>query len=119
MAVTAEKNKEWEYVSPSAIKFYNMHKKKGAFGFASCQAMAAAIGDSVQADPDAANVIDRIELSQAGQGDPAKSGFFMNIYLKEQFIQDQIKNIYQTQNLRLQQTIDLEAAEATAVEEEK
>ena len=36
VAVTAEKNKEWEYVSPSAIKFYNMHKKKGAFGFASC-----------------------------------------------------------------------------------
>lgn len=38
--VTAEKNKEWEYVSPSAMKFFNMHKKKGSFGYKTCQEMA-------------------------------------------------------------------------------
>ena len=41
--------------------------------------MAQAIVSNIEADNDA---IDHIELSQAGKGDPAKSGFFMNIYLK-------------------------------------
>ena len=41
--VTPEKNKAWEYVCPSAMKLFNMHKKNGSFGFESCQAMANAI----------------------------------------------------------------------------
>ena len=47
ISVTAEKNKEHEYVCPSAMKFYNMHKKKGAFGFATCQDMANAIVSNI------------------------------------------------------------------------
>lgn len=114
VSVTAEKNKDWEYVCPSAMKFYNMHKKKGAFGFENCQAMANAIVENIEAEN---NVIEKIELAQAGQGDPAKSGFFMNIYLKPEFLQDQIKNLYTSPSVRLQEAIDLEAA--SNVEEEK
>ena len=84
VSVTAEKDKDWEYASPSAMKFYNMHKKKGAFGFESCHQMATAIVENIEQDNDA---IDRIELSQAGKGDPAKAGFFLNIFLKPQFIE--------------------------------
>ena len=61
-----------------------MHKKKGAFGFENCQAMATAIIENIEAEND---TIERIELSQAGQGDPSKAGFFMNIFLKQQFIE--------------------------------
>jgi len=91
IAVTAEKNKDWEYVCPSAMKFYNMHKKKGAFGFANCQDMANAIVSNIEADN---NTIDRIELSQAGMGDPSKAGFFMNIFLKPSFIEGEVKKLY-------------------------
>jgi hypothetical protein len=33
MQVTAERNKEWDYTSPSAMKIYNSTKKTGSFGF--------------------------------------------------------------------------------------
>ena len=69
--------------------------------------MAQAIVSNIEADNDA---IDHIELSQAGKGDPAKSGFFMNIYLKPQFMQEQIRAVYMTPSLRLQEAIDIENA---------
>ena len=96
--VTAEKNKEWEYVSPSAMKFFNMHKKKGSFGYKTCQEMAQAILQNIDPDNEA---IDRIDLSQAGQGPPDKAGFFMNIYLKPEFIQAQIRSLYKNETVRL------------------
>lgn len=52
--------------------------------------MAKAILDNIEPN----NVIEKIELSQAGKGDPAKSGFFMNIFLKAEFIESQIKSVY-------------------------
>ena len=36
LQVTPEKNKDWDYVCPSAIKLFNMHKKTGSFGFKTC-----------------------------------------------------------------------------------
>jgi len=41
--VTADRNKDWDYTCPSAIKIYNMSKKTGSFGFATCQDLAQAI----------------------------------------------------------------------------
>lgn len=83
--VTPEKKENWDYVSPSAMKFFNMHKKKGSFGFATCKDMAEAIVSNIaEEDNDA---IEKIELSQIGKGDPAKSGYFMNIFLRDAFIQ--------------------------------
>lgn len=34
--VTPERNKEWDYTCPSAIKIFNMTKKTGSYGFATC-----------------------------------------------------------------------------------
>jgi len=33
----SKRNKEWDYTSPSAIKIYNMSKKQGSFGHATCK----------------------------------------------------------------------------------
>ena len=82
--MTPEKNKDWEYVCPSAMKFFNMHKKKGSFGFPTCRDMANAILANIEQDN---GVIEKIELAQAGQGPPDKAGWFMNIFLKAEFIQ--------------------------------
>ena len=60
IAVTPEKNKAWEYVSPSAMKIFNMHKKKGSFGFATCEDMATAIVNNIEPNN---NVIERVELA--------------------------------------------------------
>jgi protein-arginine kinase activator protein McsA len=84
IVVTAERNKEWDYVCPSAMKFFNQFKKQGSFGFASCQDMANAILANIDDSNDA---IEKIDLCQAGKGDPAKSGFFLNITLKPSFIE--------------------------------
>ena len=43
VAVTAERNKDWDYVSPSAIKFFNMQKKNPDKIHNTCQEMAQAI----------------------------------------------------------------------------
>ena len=40
IAVTPDRNKDWDYTCPSAIKIYNMTKKNGSFGFATCQQLA-------------------------------------------------------------------------------
>jgi arginyl-tRNA synthetase len=52
------------------------------------------MADAILANIDPANdAIDEITLSQAGKGDPAKSGFFLNIKLKDDFIQARIKTL--------------------------
>ena len=89
MAVTAERNKEWDYTSPSTIKIFNMSKKQGSFGFPTCQEMAQAVAQNLEEN----TVIEKVELKQAGNGDPAKSGFFLNITLKNDFIQDEIMRL--------------------------
>jgi hypothetical protein len=46
--------------------------------------MANAILANIDQDNDA---IEKIDLAQAGKGDPTKSGFFLNITLKASFIE--------------------------------
>ena len=77
VTVTAERNKEWDYTCPSAMKVYNMTKKQGSFGFATCQDLAQAIVN--QLDESTNDAIAGIELKQIGQGDASKAGFFLNI----------------------------------------
>jgi hypothetical protein len=43
ITVTPERSKDWDYTCPSAMKIYNMTKKTGSFGFATCQELAQAI----------------------------------------------------------------------------
>ena len=56
--VQAEKNKEWDYVCPSAMKFYNQFKKQGSFGFSTCLDMANAILANIDHENDAIEKID-------------------------------------------------------------
>lgn len=60
VSVTAEKNKAWEYVSPSAMKLFNMSKKTGSYGFANCHEMAKAIVDNIETENE---VIEKVELA--------------------------------------------------------
>lgn len=91
LTITPEKAKDWDYVCPSAIKIFNMSKKNGSYGFATCKDLAQAIVDNI--DPATNDTIEKVELSQAGQGDPAKSGFFLNIFMKNDFIEQEISKI--------------------------
>ena len=83
ITVQAVRNKDWDYETPSAISIFNKNKKAGSYGFKSCFEMAKAIVDNIEKDNDA---IEKVEFSQMGKGDPAKSGFFLNIHLKNSFI---------------------------------
>lgn len=101
--MTPEKKENWDYVCPSAMKFFNMHKKKGSFGFANCKDMAEAIVSNISEEDN--DAIEKVELSQIGKGDPAKSGYFMNIFLKDNFIQQQVRNIYSMPKLSLAESM--------------
>ena len=101
MLIQAEKNKEWDYVCPTAIKVFNMSKKQGSYGFATCQDMAQAIIDNL--DPAENDAIEKIELSQAGTGDAAKSGFFLNVSLKNDFLEREINAILKAPKVALKQ----------------
>ena len=47
--------------------------------------MANAIVDNISEDA-LGGTIDKIELSKIGQGPDEKSGYFLNIYLKHEFV---------------------------------
>jgi len=53
--------------------------------------MAAAIVANIDQTNDA---IEKVELSQMGKGPIEKSGFFMNIHLKAQFVEHHVANVY-------------------------
>lgn len=99
VVVEPEKNKEWEYKSASAMKIYNTYKKAGSFGFPTCQELASAIVSNISSVEN--NAIEKVTLAQAGQGDPTKAGFFLNIHLKKNFIESSIRNIYLADKVRL------------------
>ena len=56
--------------------------------------MAEKISKNVPMD----SIIDKIELSKVGKGPDDKSGFYMNIFLKDDFIMDRINQIAQNQS---------------------
>lgn len=60
LIVTPERNKDWDYTCPSAIKIFNMSKKQGSYGFATCQDMAQAIVNNI--DPLENDAIAGVEL---------------------------------------------------------
>lgn len=109
LAVQAELNKDWDYTSPSVIKIFNMTKKQGSFGFATCQDMASAIASSIEAD-DA--TLSKVELKQAGGGDPAKAGFYLNLTLKNEFIEQEIMRLVRSDSLKI---VDEEKKQAERV----
>jgi len=89
MQVNPEKQGNWDYQSASAMQFFNKFKKQGSFGFASCKDMATAILDNLPEN----DAIEKVELSKIGKGPDEKSGFFLNIYLKEAFVIQKINHL--------------------------
>ena len=91
------------------MKFFNQFKKQGSFGFASCLDMANAIIKNIdEADTDA---IEKIDLCQIGKGDATKSGYFMNITLKNSFLEKQIRSINSHDILNLKDVTESEGGE--------
>ena len=98
LQVNPQKNESWDYQCPSAMQFFNKYKKQGSFGFATCQDMAAAIVENL---PDNES-IEKIELSKIGKGPDEKSGYFLNIFLKDQFVHQRIAHINTQKVLKLE-----------------
>lgn len=81
------------------MQFFNKYKKQGSFGFASCQDMASAIVENLPENES----IDKIELSKIGMGPDEKSGFFLNIFLKDQFVHKRIAHLNTQKVLKFEQ----------------
>jgi len=67
------------------MQFFNKYKKQGSFGFPSCKDMATAIVSNIPADA-MESTIQKVELSKIGKGPDEKSGFFLNIFLKDAYV---------------------------------
>lgn len=82
------------------MTLFNKHKKTGSFGFASCKDMATAILANLPEE--AQNSIEKVELSKIGKGPDEKSGFFLNIYIKQQFVLDRIQHIVRADVVKME-----------------
>lgn len=87
--INSEKDKEWQYATPTAIKIWNSVKQKGGLGFNSCKELAEKIAECIPTD----DLIEKVELTKAGKGDDSKAGFFINIYLKVEFLSKQLRQL--------------------------
>jgi arginyl-tRNA synthetase len=87
--INSEKDKEWQYATPTAIKIWNMVKKKGGLGCENCKDLAQKISECIPIG----EVIEKVELTKAGNGPDDKSGFFINIYLKIEFLTGKLKDM--------------------------
>ena len=92
VTVNPQKGEAWDYQSPTAMQLFNKYKKTGSFGFASCKDMATAIAEQIPKES-LEDTIESVQLSKIGKGPDEKSGFFLNITLKNDFIQSKIKGI--------------------------
>ena len=86
-----------------------MYKKQGSFGFPTCQDLAQAIVNNLTHEEN--DAIEKVELKQVGTGNPAISGFFLNITLKNSFIENQINSLLLAGEVKVN-TDALEAEEA-------
>ena len=77
------------YQTASAIQLFNRNKKEGSFGCNSCLELATKWKDAIPPNP----LLSHVSLSQIGNGDPVKSGYFLNLFFNHQFIISQITNI--------------------------
>lgn len=68
-------------------------------------------------DQETNDAIEKIDLAQAGKGDPAKSGWFLNITLKNSFIEKHVKNVYTQDEVSLFK--DLEESKEAQVQNQR
>jgi len=71
------------------MQIFNKSKKQGSFGFPTCKELAEAIQAKLP-EVEGNDAIEKIELKQIGNGPAEKSGFFLNIFLKNQFVEQKI-----------------------------
>lgn len=90
-----------DYNTPGVTALFNKFKKQGSFGFSTCQEMAQQIRDTIMSESN--EIIQSVELSQMGKGDPSKTGFFLNIYLKKEFVESQVMNILKMDHLKIKE----------------
>jgi arginyl-tRNA synthetase len=100
LKVESENNKDWDYTSPSTIKIFNMTKKQGSFGFASCHDMAQAIVQNLVEDN---STVEKVELKPSGGGDISKAGIYLNITLNKVFIEDEIMRLVRDEQVKVAQ----------------
>jgi len=85
------------------MQFFNKYKKQGSFGFPNCKEMATAIVNNIPADA-METTISKVELSKIGKGPDDKSGFFLNIFLKDSFVHERIAYVNSQDVIRLEET---------------
>ena len=81
------------------MTFFNKYKKGGSFGFATCKEMAEAIKRNIH-EKDMEATIAKVELSKIGKGPDDKSGYYLNIFLKDHFVHNKINGIKEIKNLK-------------------
>jgi hypothetical protein len=127
--VMFQKNKDYQYDCPSAMKFYNTYKKTGCFGYATCKDLADAIAKHIDVSKESA--IERISMSPMG-GEPKKGAkpvpaekvmWFLNIHLKPEFVEGLIGGLYKQAQVKVtgmcEEKVEVKVEEPNAAELEK
>lgn len=84
----AQKAQEHDYQTSAAMMLFNKYKKQGSFGYKTCQDMANSIIDKIPKEVlSEGGIASKLSMSKIGNGPDDKSGFFINIFLREDFIQ--------------------------------
>jgi len=86
--INSDIDKEWQYASPTAIKIWNMNKKKGGLGCENCKELAEKISELIPTD----GIIEKVSTMKAGKGPDEKSGFFINIFLRKEELANRLKD---------------------------
>mmetsp|Transcript_9396 Transcript_9396/g.15844 ORF Transcript_9396/g.15844 Transcript_9396/m.15844 type:complete len:171 (+) Transcript_9396:2-514(+) len=116
--IAAQKGEACDYNTPSAMQIFNKHKKNGSYGFPTCKEMAEAIVENIPKEA-LEDTIESVEISKIGKGPDEKSGFFLNILLKEQFIHGRISQITQSHKVAIEDSSSTKAAKEEESKDEK
>ena len=98
--VNSDVKKDWDYSIPSAMKTFNMNKKNKEFPYESCKVLADKIVAQI---PD--EHIEKIDLLKMGKGPDEKSGFFINLTLKNSFLEKQIGSLVTCEEIKYESDV--------------
>jgi arginyl-tRNA synthetase len=80
-----------DYRCASAIKLFNQYKKSGSFGCANMKELAEKIIKGIPANP----LIEKAEATPMKPDDLEKSPYFINVFLKNEVLQQELMKILQ------------------------
>ncbi|CAI2363162.1 unnamed protein product [Moneuplotes crassus] len=92
--INSEKDKPWQYSTPTAIKLWNMNKNMtSSYPFIkSCKELAERISELIPTT----GMIESVAISKAGKGPDEKSGYFINIYLSTSAMAQKLQELVTT-----------------------